>query len=115
LQDRFEINISEPLPFRELGSIDVQQINGPHANQLSYIIFATCVDQNNSSYDAIEKIINEIVSFSKKHPRLRDIAIPLLGTGAGRLDYIEVYKIFFQVFEKEANNFYFNGIRKNRS
>ena len=96
----------ESLPYRSLGSLDIVQFNNA-SNKIEpalHILYATCVDNNTSTYDAIEEIARGIARFSSNNPNIRNIATPLIGTGEGRLNHYQVYKILFETFDKLANN-----------
>ncbi len=104
----FESTFNIPFPKldrKPLGTIKITNYNLPtnRSNNLKPafdIIYAVSVEENTSSYNAIQTIIEEIGEFTKRNPNVRDIATTLLGTGAGGLNHIQVYKIIKEQFIK---------------
>jgi hypothetical protein len=107
LRDELGVSSMSQLPYRTLGSLDIEQ----HISQLKirngkknfHVLYATCVDNNTSNYEAIKDIAKDIAKFSANNPTIRDIATPLLGTGAGGLDHAEVFQILYETFDEIAN------------
>ena len=51
-----------------------------------YIVYAASVFNDFSSAEAIENIAIQLGNITRTHPEIRSIEVPLLGTGAGRLE-----------------------------
>lgn len=102
----FEMKLPEKLEYKPLGSLDItQHVNQKRFNNLKpvfHILMATCVDNNTSTYEAIEKVADEISKFTIRNPAVRDVAVPLLGTGAGKLDHMRVFQILTNNFIKNS-------------
>ncbi|HLO60332.1 MAG TPA: toll/interleukin-1 receptor domain-containing protein [Bacteroidales bacterium] len=64
-----------------------------------FVGFAASVEatNNNSNIEAIESISEDIISFSISK-KLRKINLPLLGTGAGKLSSLSVFKSYIEKF-----------------
>ena len=97
LQEFLNIGNLDDLPYRVLGSLDVTRYDAydkanDNFDRTVNVLYATCVDNNMSTYEAIKEIAAGIAKFSQNNPTVRNIATPLIGTGAGRLDHFEVYK-----------------------
>ncbi|WPV01645.1 P-loop NTPase fold protein [Mucilaginibacter sp. cycad4] len=103
----YRLELPERLEYRPLGAVDIMQhTNQDRQNNLKpvfHILMATCVDNNTSTYEAIEDIANEISDFTKRNPTVRDVALPLLGTGAGGLDHMRVFQILTENFIKNSS------------
>lgn len=101
------VEIPEKLPYRALGTVDINQYtNRDRSNNLKplfHLLFVTCVDNDTSTFDAIEKIAKEVAEFTIANPDVRDVAVPLIGTGSGRLDHLKVYHILTTNFIKYAS------------
>jgi len=102
-----QIDIPETLEYRPLGVVDITQYtNLNRQNNLKPVfnlLLATCVDNNTSTYESIAIIAREIAEFTKRNPEVRDVAVPLLGTGAGGLDHMRVYQSLATNFTKYAS------------
>ncbi|MDN3550508.1 P-loop NTPase fold protein [Mucilaginibacter aquaedulcis] len=100
-----KIALPEKLPGRPLGTVESSHHTNLRANNLKpqfFILMATCVDGGTSSYDAIADIAAEIAKFTRQNKEVREVATPLLGTGAGRLDALRVYQILRDEFQKNG-------------
>lgn len=92
---RFKIELPETLPYKALGNLEVTRLQNLRSNNNKsafFMLMATCVDNNMSTMKAIADITDQIVAFSKKYSDVRDIAMPLIGTGAGGLNHSDVYR-----------------------
>ena len=99
--EHLKIELPERLPYKALGTLDITHHTNVRNNNLKpifFVLMATCVDNNNSTYDSIEEIALEIARFTRRYPEIRDVATPLIGTGAGGLDHVRVYEILAKAF-----------------
>lgn len=104
--NHLKIELPEKLPYKPLGTLDVTRHTNLRENNLKpifFILMATCVDNNMSTYESIRVIMSEIARFTRENPEIRDVALPLIGTGAGGLDYTNVYEILSTTFIKESS------------
>lgn len=86
----------------ELGESETHRIRGH--DSLKYIILACGVDGATSNYKALSKIGKSIANAANRIKSVKNIAIPLLGTGAGGLKHTESLDSLFVSFYNTARN-----------
>lgn len=76
-----------------------------HYENSAFVGFAASVEleSNTSTIEAIESISNEILQYSIKQ-KIRQVNIPLLGTGAGRLSEYQVVETMGKIFSSADGN-----------
>ncbi len=94
------VQLNERLEYRELGSVDYIQVNSSTRNEFE-VGFATAVDNDYSKFEYIEEIVQNIAKHCRNNSKIRTVALPLLGTGAGRLDPVDVYKLYKRILEAQ--------------
>src|SRR5262245_39815884 len=77
-------SIPHPRESMKLGEVEIMPFKGgEHLAQ--YVAFAASVRRNSSSDTAIEEIGRALGEFTAKKASVRNVAVPLLGAGAGGL------------------------------
>lgn len=97
---------TEPL-YKNLGEIDFIShtfLNSRGVERTVLLILVVSVDNDFSSYEVIEIIANSIAEKTSEISSKGDIAIPLIGAGAGRLDHLRVYEILVKAFFLHGND-----------
>jgi hypothetical protein len=79
-----EFDIQWPRGYSELGEVKFELFKGA-SNIATYVGYATSVQAMETSAKAITKIARTVAEFICDKPEIRDVAIPLLGAGAGGL------------------------------
>ena len=87
-------------PLADLGDLVILPV--PSHLNWRYVAFACSVSGNTSSYTTIYQIIKRLASQLPKD--VSTIAIPLLGTGAGKLDSEKVYRVISRSFDQMLPN-----------
>lgn len=102
--EKFRVSpILEDIPYKLGDLIIIQSFeNYSRRPDLKYVAFACTVDRNQSNYAAIRKIGRELGSKIQNLDGVRTINTPILGTGAGRLDYFFSLNIFGKAFYETA-------------
>jgi hypothetical protein len=77
-------NIVEPRKLMDLGDVEFHFFEGA-TNIAAYVGYAASVEAMESSVPAISRIAEQIALFVRDKAEIRNIAIPLLGSGAGGL------------------------------
>jgi hypothetical protein len=99
------LNISQPNQPIPLGKVNFQKSNNQFANIIGYAASVDSEKQITNS-SVISSIAKQILDFSKTNDVIC-VNLPLLGTGAGKLDPVESYKALKNVFIEE-NKITFN-------
>lgn len=81
-----QYSITHPRAEMLLGEVEIRHFEGAD-NIAQYVAFAASVAGYSSALDAIEEIGRELGKFTQSCPSVKQIAAPLLGTGAGRLPH----------------------------
>ena len=81
---------------KEAGQIDIHKVT-VGAN-VSWVVYAYSVGVNKSNIEIIASVCRELSTLKKLVEEHKFINLPLLGTGAGRLDATSVAKIYDQEF-----------------
>lgn len=88
IEDRLRaFSIPEPLHEMELGQIDFADLGRASSIAQVAAYAASVLPPGSSSAEAVKKIGLGLGSYAKSNPWVSRIACPLLGTGAGQLDY----------------------------
>jgi internalin A len=91
------IRIPQKLKPYELGDIVVRRTNSK--TNTKYIVLACSVDNNSSSnYAAIREIAIRLSQWARQMRDVREIACPILGSGAGNLSAFECHNIIVRAF-----------------
>ncbi|WP_256808683.1 MULTISPECIES: TIR domain-containing protein [unclassified Bradyrhizobium] len=94
-----QFDIKWPTGYSNLGDVKFELFNGA-SNIAAYVGYATSVQAMESSQQAISKIAETVSDFIAEKPEIRDVAIPLLGAGSGRLTPAESLSALMTGFEK---------------
>jgi hypothetical protein len=100
-------DIPAELSYKNLGEIDTIShtfFNNKGVGRTVLLILVVSVDNDFSSYEAIEKIANALAQRTAELSTKGDIATPLIGAGAGRLDHLRVYEILVKAFFLRASD-----------
>lgn len=84
----------------KLGDVEIQR---QKKGNFRYIAFVCTVSDLDSSYSVIRRIGRTLGSKIKELERVRNIASPILGTGAGGLKHFESRNILLNAFYETAN------------
>lgn len=106
LKERYNFTLPKERKPQPLGHIEGLIFIGQRYN-VDYkvlIYMVTCVDSLSSDYQTIEMIMLQLINRLKANKDEQGISMPLIGTGAGNLDPIEVYHIIRNTWEKSALN-----------
>lgn len=96
--DRFDAPYPAMMPLGEVALVSAPRLpGGVHA-----LAYAASVSANKSDIRAIRTIGIKLGRLTLENRRLRTIAAPLLGTGAGRLNPVEAYEALTEGFENAA-------------
>src|SRR5450631_3744442 len=79
-----EFDIQWPHAYSNLGDVKFELFKGA-SNLATYVGYATSVQAMETSTNAIAKIAEAVAHFISDKSEIRDVAIPLLGAGAGGL------------------------------
>ncbi len=96
--DEWDIQYPSPMPLGEVRLIEAGRLPAG-VNALAY---AASVSGNASSIDAIETIGLKLGQLTRENRRLRQIAVPLLGSGAGKLPADGSFKALVRGFSEAA-------------
>jgi TIR domain len=94
-----EFDIQWPRGYSNLGDIKFEFFKGA-SNIATYVGYATSVEAMTTSIEAIAEIAESVGRFISDKSEIRDVAIPLLGAGAGGLTPEESLKALMSGFEK---------------
>jgi hypothetical protein len=75
--------IPAPKETMALGEVVIRPYQGKAPTK--FVAFAASVERFSSTFDAIERIGESLGQFTRNHPSVRKVRVPLLGTGAGNL------------------------------
>jgi internalin A len=98
--DNRRIKLSLKKGSYRLGDVEMHRIT--RKPKIKYIAFACSVPEQTSNYDALSKLAENIAVAAKKLKSVKQIGIPLLGTGAGRLDYYKSLSTIFDSFYRRS-------------
>lgn len=87
----------------KLGEIELQEF--PQNSSFKFIAFVCTVEEYSSSYYAIQMIGRSLGEKLQDIDDVKEIATPILGTGAGKLDPYQSRNILFSAFYETAPNF----------
>lgn len=79
-----EFDIEWPRGYSDIGEVKFELFKGA-SNIATYVGYATSVQAMETRAKAITKIARTVAEFISDKPEIRDVAIPLLGAGAGGL------------------------------
>lgn len=84
-------------------------ISTPPKKTNKIFIAAYSVSQNRTLLSRIEKICKDLINYRARNPanQLLTVAIPLLGTGFGKLNPFQVFKIYDEVFNTNKHSYHF--------
>jgi TIR domain len=90
---------STPIPFGQVRALSTEA----KYNKADFVAYAASVDAEttNSKIIAIENIAKELIHQCKEN-NCTIVNIPILGTGAGGLDFSEVLSVYEEILGKEA-------------
>ena len=77
-------SIQGPKENMALGEVDIRPYEGK-VTGAKFVAFAASVERFMSTFDAMERIGKALGQFTRSHPSVRKVRVPLLGTGAGNL------------------------------
>lgn len=82
-----------------LGDVETHNIGGKKPRLL---MFACTVDHGGSDYSIIDRIAVKMAEATNRFTFVKSVASPLLGTGAGQLEYFQSLDIIFRRYYKHA-------------
>jgi hypothetical protein len=94
-----EFNIQWPRGYSNLGDVKFELFEGA-SNLATYVGYAASVQAMETSAAAIAKIAESVARFVSDKTEIRDVAIPLLGAGAGGLTPEESISALMAGFER---------------
>jgi hypothetical protein len=94
-----KFDIRGPRGYSSLGDVKFELFEGA-SNIATYVAYASSVQAMRTSSKAIAKIAKSVAYFVSDKPEIRDIAIPLLGAGAGGLAAQESLSALMSGFEQ---------------
>jgi hypothetical protein len=98
-----EFDIQWPRDVSNLGDVKFELFEGA-SNIATYVGYATSVAAMETNGEALTRIAETIASFVSDKSEIRDVAIPLLGTGAGGLDPQESLSSLMTGLQKVATD-----------
>jgi internalin A len=96
------IQIEYKLKRYKLGDIQIQEV--PSSYHFKYIVFACVVDNFESAYYSIRLVAHKIAEFVEDKTDIKEIATPILGTGAGKLNHFKSRNIMLSAFYEIAKS-----------
>ncbi|RZJ88355.1 MAG: hypothetical protein EOO20_13865 [Chryseobacterium sp.] len=104
LKDRYNFILPEDRKPQPLGHTEglafIDHTKNPAAKIAIYLV--TCVDELSSDYRTIALIIQRLINILESNMTISGISMPLIGTGAGNLDPVEVYHIIRENWGKSG-------------
>jgi TIR domain len=94
-----EFNIQWPQGYLNLGDVKFELFEGA-SNIATYVGYAASVQAMETSAKAIARIAETVADFIRDKAEIRDVAIPLLGAGAGGLTTEQSLSALMSGFEK---------------
>ncbi|MCX2582733.1 P-loop NTPase fold protein [Pedobacter sp. MR22-3] len=99
----FRLGLDRELGYRfkdDLGNLELSSVAmrlfKKSVNRDIVLLFAAAVDEQNSSFEAIEKLIVNIFSIVSSLTEAKSIAMPLIGSGAGGLEGVKLYETWMR-------------------
>lgn len=90
--------IDPPRKLLNLGEVEFRLFEGA-SSLAAYVGYAASVEGMRSTKRAITEIAKSVASFAAEKSEIRDVSIPLLGSGSGRLSPIESAKALIEGLE----------------
>lgn len=94
--DKNNINLKPKKNLYLLGEIELHKVS--NNKKIKYIVFACSVANLTSDYVAISQIGAKVAKETSKIKTIKNVAMPLLGTGVGKLDYLASLEALFNSF-----------------